>query len=697
MARQTAYWAFGGGLDLVTPAVQTPEGRMIAGRNFEPWINGGYRRIFGYERFDGRPRPSDAGWVTLTLAEALPETPLVEVGNTLSGQTSGATGVIIEISDDRMTVHLTKVTGDFEDAEDLDDDTLVEVGVATIDGDPAIDFAENAAEEGPRRLLAENVYRTDIQQVPGIGPVRGVWQILDRVYSFRDNVSETAGVIHKATNSGWSTAPIEMAHYVYFTTGTAAPSVGDTLTGATSSATGTIHKVIVHIGSWGTGDAAGYFVLTGVTGTFSSGENLQVSAATKAVASGDSAQFTLPPGGRYDFRSENFYAGSDTYRVYGANGVGPAFEIDENDIVSPLLLDLTMGDAPEENKPFLVESFNGQLWLAFPGGSVQHSITGEPLVWNGFLGAADYGLGSEVQSLTATAGDVLVVRTRRQTHGFYIGETDYIKKIISDRAGGIIYSDQELDTSYSMDDSGLTSLQRVQAFGDFASSTISDLVQPFLESRRGLVAGSMVIRASNQYRCLYTNGEGIIARMRPDGIAEWGLIVYPTTIHCAYSCEDENGSPTNWFAGDSGYVYQAETGRNFDGEEIEATIRLPFAHQGAPSVKKRYHLFNLEIEGERDVELLVSVDLNYANSDITVYQDVGEYMWGDSVIGGGGFWDISRWDRVYWDSQQFSTARFELSGSARNISLLFHNSSATTSPFVLQGGHIHFTPRVVQR
>lgn len=65
--RQTPYWPFKGGMDIVTPPITVKEGRMIAGSNFEPWIDGGYRRIKGYERYDGHDKPSDASWQWMEL------------------------------------------------------------------------------------------------------------------------------------------------------------------------------------------------------------------------------------------------------------------------------------------------------------------------------------------------------------------------------------------------------------------------------------------------------------------------------------------------------------------------------------------------------------------------------------------------------------------------------------------------------
>mgnify|MGYP000966022289 CR=1 FL=1 len=45
-----------GGLDQVTPTLSLPPGFVRRSTNFEASITGGYTRIAGYERFDGRVR-----------------------------------------------------------------------------------------------------------------------------------------------------------------------------------------------------------------------------------------------------------------------------------------------------------------------------------------------------------------------------------------------------------------------------------------------------------------------------------------------------------------------------------------------------------------------------------------------------------------------------------------------------------------
>lgn len=73
MTVQAQFFPMRGGLDQETPAVALPPGRVIAAVNHESCPSG-YRRIDGYERFDGRPAPSAAtivGGEPDTLAELI--------------------------------------------------------------------------------------------------------------------------------------------------------------------------------------------------------------------------------------------------------------------------------------------------------------------------------------------------------------------------------------------------------------------------------------------------------------------------------------------------------------------------------------------------------------------------------------------------------------------------------------------------
>jgi len=81
-----------GGLNLVDPPIEMPAGMLIAATNYELLPRGGYRRIDGFERSDGQPRPSDATYWVLNYDTGDVVTPVVD--SLVIGQTSGAIGKV---------------------------------------------------------------------------------------------------------------------------------------------------------------------------------------------------------------------------------------------------------------------------------------------------------------------------------------------------------------------------------------------------------------------------------------------------------------------------------------------------------------------------------------------------------------------------------------------------------------------------
>lgn len=191
-----------GGLDQVSSALTLKPGVARDALNFECGINGGYTRIAGYERFDGRPSPSAQGYWVLKPTI----TGTIVVGNTVTGATSAATGVVAAI--DTVTVPgtaylvITKLTGTFTAAGEN-----IKVGAATVGHIPGAESrngAPNAKQDVLYTTAAANIYRADILVVPGSGPILGVWMYNDITYAFRNNAGGTAAVMYKATGSGWT-------------------------------------------------------------------------------------------------------------------------------------------------------------------------------------------------------------------------------------------------------------------------------------------------------------------------------------------------------------------------------------------------------------------------------------------------------------------------------------------------------------
>jgi hypothetical protein len=720
---RTQYYALEGGLDVVTPALSIRPGMAIAMVNFEPWYQGGYRRIPGYERFDGRPKPSDASFSGFDVDDIATLT----LRDTITGDTSGTTGILIGIYDDDGTfgsdaIGVTKVVGPgFDGTETLNAGALTMAGAAVELQAPTVALEETWL------LEAELEYREDILAVPGSGQARGVWQRLADVYAIRDNAGATAGILHKATTTGWDTAPITMAETIRFDTGLNAGGdvvEGDTLTGGSSGATGTIHRIVLNGGSnsWD-GAGEGYYVLTGVAGgPFTDGELLESPAATTvATADGVNSTFAFSPGGVYRFINHNFFGGSGTYRVYGCNGVDAGFEIDENDIVSPILMPINpvTGVAPTNNTPFLVEEHRNHLWFAFEGGSAQHSATGTPLIWSGFLGAGEFAVGDELTSMNSIVGNVLVLTTTRETRGIFGSSVlDWELKIIAEQSGGLLFGAQKIDTVYSLDDLGVTSVARSDQLGDFISATVSQQIQPIIIAQRPRFNDSTIVRESNQFR-MYFNDKSVVVmyvtvgsqaetqvrRRTSKAPSEFGFLSYDIDVANIYNTDDETGKERTYFvtsdATFEGFIFEDQIGKNFDGEEIAAYIRTAFNQVGSPSYRKRFRRADLELNivNPQELQIQFASDLTYSKPEISsgldniTTTDIPEV----TVFGGGGFWDDVNWDEFLWDGSAISTARADLSGTGENIGFLIFNETAKAKPWVMQGITLHYDMRRLQR
>ena len=186
------FYPLGGGLDLLTPAIAFKPGRCIDVQNYEPEISGGYRRIDGHERFDGRPSPSLAAYFVLTV-----DTPgNLAVGNTVTNLAVTATAKVLSITG--SSVVLGRMTG----TAFASGVALYVAAVFKATTTAAADISPSQSLDADYTLLAANDLRGDIAAVPGTGQIRGVWVYKDMIYAFRDNAGLTANVMWQATGAG---------------------------------------------------------------------------------------------------------------------------------------------------------------------------------------------------------------------------------------------------------------------------------------------------------------------------------------------------------------------------------------------------------------------------------------------------------------------------------------------------------------
>ena len=483
-----------GGLDQVTPNLSLVPGVVRRALNFECSINGGYSRIAGYERFDGRARPSDASYTALTV-----NTPQnVTVGVTLTGSLSSSTGKVIVI--DGSTVVVTKVTGSGFVVNDVLNNGST--NVATVSDLSAISL--DGSTDARYKNLAADEYRTDIQAVPGSGDILGVGLLNGIVYAWRNNPGGSAANMYKSTASGWT--QVTFGKEIYFNTGTAAVTIGQTITGATSSATGVIAKVIIESGTYGSSNAAGRFILSSDSGTFQAAENLQVGGVTKAVAVGGATAITLSPNGRFETVIANFGGATNSFRMYGCDSVNRAFEFDGTTFV-PINTGMT-SDTPKH-----IAAHKAHLFLSF-GASLQFSGLGLPFQWTPVLGAGELAMNSEITNLIPLPGDqssgALGIYTKRDTSVLYgTSSGNFALSTFNTGTGGYNYTAQNMDQAYVLDDRGIMSLGTTLNFGNFLPSSLTMNIRPFLEERSNIATASTGSREKGQYRVFFSDKKAL--------------------------------------------------------------------------------------------------------------------------------------------------------------------------------------------
>jgi hypothetical protein len=669
---QTQYTKFGGGIDLTTPVMSLRPGCALDAMNYEPGLNGGYKRIDGFERVDGRLAPSSASYDYLQTAGL----GSIAVGQTITGSPSGATGIVIAIDTAYQAVCVTKVTGAFQRQDQLQ---IGGVTQATLIAPPSPRGQREAYSDAMTLAAAADLYRADIQPVPGSGPLRGVWMHLGVLYAFRNNTGGTACAMYKATSTGWALVPLGEEIVIENAT-----SVTEGATLTQGSVTATIKRVVIQTGALGAANTGRLILSARAGGNFAAGAATSTGGGTVTLKAAQTA-ITLLPGGRFEFVSSNFYGSTSTRRMYGCDGVNRAFEFDGTTFV-PIVTGMAL-DAPK-----FITVHKLKLFLAFKG-SVQHSGDGTPYQWTVLSGANEIGLGDDVTGMAPQAGDTLALFTRNSSHQLNGATSNSFQLLpISSEVGALLYTVQTVGKTLALDDRGVISTDRTQAYGNFAQAAISAAVQPLVERLRTRVVGSSVYRSRSQYRIYGADGSGLIVGFGEGGLLGITQLQYPVKPTCLASCENAAGQDVVYFGADNGFVYQADVGSSFDGVPIEAYLRMPFNNLSSPRHRKRFRKAVMEMSAVAYASVRFQPEFSGGDPDVGTHR-----LQTAEITGAGGHWDVDNWDEFFYDARLVSSPEFSIEGTGLSMSLLFYSSTALDLGHVMQGMLVHFSIRKLSR
>lgn len=676
---QSAYYPMAGGLDLLTPAIAMNPGKLFDSQNYEPEISGGYRRIDGYERYDGRPSPSSASYWIVDIEQ----TGTITNGATITGATSGATGRVLGVFDSVLV--LGRVVGDFDIGENLQ---ISAVTVAVANSQSLQDGSPIAADDAEYTYLASNDYRADILAVPGSGQIRGVWVYNDITYAFRDNVGGTAGNMWKSSAGGW--VQIAFGNEIQFSGAVAQIFDGNTITGGTSGATAVVTRAMLRSGSW-TSAGVGTLIINAIIGTFQNGEELRVGGVKKAVSASLATAITRLPGGRLEFVNANFTAGANGLKVYGADGVNLGFEFDGTNYI-PIRTGMAV-DTPSHvmfHKTHLFYSFKG---------SVQFSGIGDPYAWTAVLGAGEIATGNDVTGFLPQGGESggssMAIFTKTQTFILYGNSAADFSLVASIYDLGYTAGTMQpvSNNTYGLTARGVQCLITTLTYGDFDYAAVTFLIQPLMTAKRGKETASTTSRTKDQYRLFWNDGTALAIGLTGDKVNGSLLLNYNMPVRCVVTATLSTGEEVCFFGSDDGYVYQDNIGTSQDGNAIEAWIRPAFNNLKSPQVIKRYRRATFEVKAMGYARVNVSYDLGYANPDAQQSATRPDL----SITGAGGYWDQFIWDQFTWDSQVVNTPTISVEGSGKNIAFLFYSNRYQDQSHTVQGVTINYSIRRLGR
>lgn len=657
-----------GGLDQITPTLSLMAGFCIDAINYECSTTGGYSRIKGYERFDGRAAPSDA---TYTIVQITGFINVPTIGQTLTGATSAATGVITVIGANYVLV--TSVTGTFSSSE------LVEVAGLDIGNTVPITVTLTPILRAQALNAAADVYRALITAVggaAGTGSVLGVFLYNDAVYAFRGlTATPTLAGLWKSTGAGWTLVPY--AREVTFDTsvGTGVgnaipPAEAAVMTGGTSGKTGTLRRVVLETGAWvtaATAADAGRFIYTDLAGAanWTVGETVTFTGGATAIVRSVGAAITMLVGGKLEAVLGNFAGSIATQRIYGADGVNRAFEFD-----GTYLVPISAGTSPDTPK-HVAYNLN-YLFLSIEA-QVFHSEVGEPYR---FATGGTVAVGDIVTGLQPLPGSqdtgALAVPTPNKMMIMYGDSAPFnLVPYEGGGAGAIDYTLQNFGDMFFFNENGISNLSTTLKFGNFNMASLIDQIMPFVQSERSKVAYATLCREKNQYRIFFNDGLGLFMTMSKGKSLGVMPVYFPNTVYCAFSGRLSNKNEVAYFGATDGFVYQLEKGTSFDGANIDALMVLTWDANGTPRIEKTYQHATLEVRSPTYAEISFSYELGYGSSEYAPSTAINLA----SGFQGISFWDLFTWDDFVWDGRTLLPSEADMEGTAENVQVAIASST----------------------
>ena len=684
---ESEYIPIAGGLEEDAAGMVIKPGRMYSVRNWESIFGvQGARTIQGYERFDGRSKPSECNYAILPFDTG---SSAIVAGDTITdGAVASATVVSVTLStgswaggDAAGTLLLVGLSGEWENND------LIRVGGVTyaLAADD-IEVGSVGYSGHVAALTAAREYlRALIQKPTGEGAILGVAVFDEVVYCVRNIVGSGSATLWKSSASGWVSVRTGLqpsASYEFEVANFSGSSTETTLFGVSGKGR--------------------LFSLTR-DGTFTYADPIYGSEAlsTSNVTIGVGAKtFTSATASRNWVAGDAITIWQQTNAANYMNGTVTAYnsgtgQLDVNVTSvggSGTINNWEIGLTDYSDKPFLVDSFKDHLFLAYPYGQLQSSDLGSPMTYT--TTAALFGIGAEITGLTSLRGELLGVFARNLIKKLagsssldwemrdHTTDTGAFSGSVQDNTGNAIF----------LDDKGLTTLQATQNFGDFEPAIMSKNVRTTLNAKMTQVVGSRMAKETNQYRLYFSDGMALRCSimsgnpvLTPKDVS-FSISQYDHVPTCFAAGIMSDGREHKFMGTSDGYVMEEDAGTSFDGVAIVYSLFLPYNHYKTPNVEKHFHKMCAEYLSTDFVTVNFRQLFNY---DDGLYSHGGTQDMDIDAIGGS--FDLDALDTVQMDRARVVQVDADLDGRGSNMALIIFFESDFVRPVTLQGLLVYFS------
>lgn len=345
----------------------------------------------------------------------------------------------------------------------------------------------------------------------------------------------------------------------------------------------------------------------------------------------------------FHFTNYNFLATSTGYSMFWCDGVNKARVYNGSTVSTITNAGMGAGDVPVN---IIAHAFH--LFLAYVGGSLQHSKIGDPTEWDGALGAGEFGLGDDITNLQVGVQNTLVI-TLREGLRVLAGTTidDFNLQTFSAFSGARARSAQRLlGTIFFLDDRGITTMEAVQEYGDYGANSISQRFKQSLFKDNHTLNCTLVSRDMNQYRLFFNDRISIFVSFEGKEFRGATLVEYNKQISVCAAGENSSGTELLVFADNTtGYIYKMDSGTSFDGTSITCRLSTAFYHYGSPRQFKAFKRATLEVAADpgQSFDMKVDFDYNEVGGPRTIWYEPLVYGVTGGAIYGEGIWGIMKY------------------------------------------------------